>query len=197
MEIQRKQLPVRLLTEEGFNPYGRVISLPEQEVGKTRAEMSPSRGRTPHSDSWILSSLDFDGRQGYMAWVRYFRRKLEFHTLERHVQETEVLIPMGGSPCIVAASARTEPLDSDVGPDPESVEAFFLDGSKGIAFDRGVWHRHVYPLGDYTDLAVVLAHHKDAPDSMKVDFLETHSLIFDLVLTGLQHSPDIIGEVVT
>ena len=207
MRPKRKEVIVERLTQKAFQPFGAVIEFPERERGKKRADMTPDCVRIPHADLWSVFDLDFNGRQAYTGWVRYYRRKLEFHTLESHLEETEVLIPYGGAPSIFAVAPPTEIGEEHPAPSPDMVRAFLLDGTQGVAFHRAVWHRHVYPLGEWTDLIVILPEghgrlrpseaHRGKAEQHHVDFLETHGLILDLVLRGWDHSPDIIGEVVT
>lgn len=204
MAIRRIEVAVERLTEEAFQPFGAVLALPEREVGKKRTDMEPDGARIPHVDLWSLCDLDFNGRNSYIGWIRYYRRKFEFHTLESHLEETEVLIPYGGAASIFAVAP--DPSDKDGLPDPDSVRSYLLDGTQGISFNRAVWHRHVYPLGDWTDLIGVLpdGHGREPRDpklgkteNRNVDFLETHGVMLDLVVRGWDHSPDIMGEVVT
>ena len=207
MEPKRKEVVVERLTEEAFRPFGSVIAFPERDLGKPRLEMNPDLTRIPHADAWSIFDLDFDGRAGYIGWVRYYRRRFEFHTLESHVDETEVLIPYAGSASIFAVAPCTDPADSNAVPEPDSVRSFLLDGTAGVAFHRAVWHRHVYPLGEWTDLIAILPQghmktipseaHKGKPETRRMDFLKTHGVMLDLVIRGWDHSPDIIGEVLT
>lgn len=207
MKTRNLEVVVERLTEEAFQPFGVVIGFPEKEMGKPRVEMQPDCVRIPHADLWSLYDLDFNRRPPYVGWVRYYRRKLEFHTLESHLEETEVLIPYAGAPSIFAVAPRTDPADNEAVPDPESIRAFLLDGTKGVVFHRAVWHRHVYPLGEWTDLIAILpdgGHGKTPVDPMlgktenrKVDLSESHGVMLNLVVRGWDHSPDIIGEVVT
>lgn len=207
ISMNRIEVRVERLTEEAFSPFGTVVGFPEWEKGKDRVDMQPDCVRIPHADLWSLCDLDFNGRRPYVGWVRYYRRKLEFHTLESHLEETELLIPYAGAPSIFAVAPATPEGDDTAVPDPASVRAFLLDGTKGICFHRAVWHRHVYPLGEWTDLIAVLpegGHGKEPSDprlgktkNRKLDLLDNQGVIFDLVLREWDHSPDIIGEVVT
>ena len=104
--------------------------------------------------------------------------------------------------------ASATPLDDlETAPEPKEIRAFLLDGSKGIAFHRGVWHRHVYPLGDFTDLIAILpdgrGHARPSavparvPVTRPVDYLQAHGIMMNLVIRGWEHHPGIIGEVLT
>jgi ureidoglycolate lyase len=204
---KRKEVAIEMLSEEAFRPFGGVIALPENEEGKRRVDMQPNCTRIPHADLWSIFDLDFNGRSAHIGWVRYYRRKLEFHTMESHLEETEGLIPYGGAPSLIACAPRTNPSDKEAVPDPDSVRAFLLDGTKGIVFHRAVWHRHVYPLGEWTDLIAILSEghgkireseaHRGNSETILVDFHKTHGVTLDLVIKGLDHSNDVIGEVVT
>ncbi len=207
MRVGVREVVVERLTEEAFRPFGGVIALPEREWGKPRLDMEPDRVRIPHADLWSLFDLDFSGRPPYVGWVRYYRREFRFHTLESHLDQTEVLIPYGGAPSVFAVAPATPLDDPDTIPDPESVRAFLLDGTKGIAFHRGVWHRHVYPLGDWTDLIAILPSdyarsgadeaHRGKTATRHLDFEKSHGVTLALVIRGWDASPDILGEVTT
>jgi len=139
-----RELKVKLLKKEYFEPYGTLIELPEKEPTISDNAL----------DYWGgLADIDIEKPQ--VSFLRVKRRDFLLDRIERHTKITEVFIPLEGisvfpigPPKDVEDPKAEVPLDE--------LEAFLLDGSKGIVFKKGVWHWVPYPITETATFAVIL-----------------------------------------
>ena len=116
------------LTHDAFAPYGQIIG----------AQLEPTDWKRPRLDVWKMP-FSIDGTTELRV-MRYHYQQLEFQMLERHMSVTESRIPMGGVRAIMVVAGAT-PLDEPNSfPPPDSVRAFYLDGTQGLMLWRGTWH---------------------------------------------------------
>lgn len=139
------ELKVKPLRKEDFEPFGTLIEAPEAEADISDASL----------DYWGgLADLDIEKPQ--VSFLRVKRRDFLLDRIERHVKITEVFIPLEG----VSIFPVAPPRDVD-NPEAEvplnEIEAFLLDGSKGIVFKKGAWHWPPFPLTETATFAVILS----------------------------------------
>ncbi|MGR3513840.1 MAG: ureidoglycolate lyase [Paracoccaceae bacterium] len=119
-----EQISVEPLSKEAFLPYGQLLaagSLPDFE------RPGLQNWRVPfHSDAPLRLQV-----------MRYSKQTKELSMFERHHYVTEARSPVGNAAAILVVAGDPE---IDEPPRPETVRAFFLDGSVGVMFHKGVWH---------------------------------------------------------
>jgi ureidoglycolate lyase len=137
-------------TAESLAGYGWLIGEPaglERDkidfYGKQVRVSQPARFRG--NDDLCLNLVTFQPRPLTVKWM-------EFHT-----KHTQTFIPLSGKPfymvlgkptCRRADGSWDE--SASTLPDPESVRAFYFDGSGGVVMEVGVWHEVPFPLDGET-----------------------------------------------
>lgn len=119
-----ENVEVEPLSEEAFAPFGYLLT----------AGTLPDFQR-PGLQNWRLPfHSDAPPR---LQVMRYAAQPKRLSLFERHLCVTEARCPLGAAAAVlVVAGDPTQ----DVVPTVGSVRAFYLDGSLGIMFRKGVWH---------------------------------------------------------
>lgn len=139
-----RELRVKPLTRKNFEPFGILIEAPE--IKPTISDVS--------LDYWgNLADLDIERPQ--VSFLKVKRRDFILDRIERHVRITEVFIPLEGISVFPVAPPRDVNNPKSEVPLDE-IEAFLLDGSKGIVFKKGTWHWPPFPLTETATFAVIL-----------------------------------------
>jgi ureidoglycolate hydrolase len=137
-------LPVRDLTPEAFQPYGRTIDL-------------PSRGEDASGPGWRwwaeTASLPTDGRSFGVGYLELSGSPMRFDWAERHMRSVEVVVPLGGD-CLLYVGPAERPEEPSAIPGRERFEVFRLRPGTGVAMNAGVWHGA--PLSEAPSKAMVL-----------------------------------------
>lgn len=138
MSEQLRKIKVKSLDNRYFEPYGTLIEVPARVPDISDNSL----------DYWGgLADISIERPQVSFLVVK--KRDFLLDRIERHVRITEVFIPMEGVSVFPIAPPRDEvPLNE--------VEAFILDGSKGIVFKKGVWHWVPFPVTERATFAVIL-----------------------------------------
>lgn len=140
-----RKILCRSLTAENFSPFGQVI-----DANGVEPETINDGTSRRYSE---LAALDFNVDAArpkislYVANARCF--PLRIAKLERHLQSTQVFIPLGMQRFTLVVA-----LGGD-SPDPESVTAFLTSPGQGISLHRGTWHHGLIALGDGDRFAVI------------------------------------------
>jgi ureidoglycolate lyase len=137
-----ERLRIQILTREAYGPFGWVLgAAPDTE--------NPTHFDSERTTFW--HEHDFDVGEGgvvQFVWVRYKRRDFTILHLESHRLTEQTIVPVTGQPIIhVVCPPPDDPMAPDIVPDLGRMEAFLLDGSKGVCMKPGCWHAH-FPLGD-------------------------------------------------
>jgi ureidoglycolate lyase len=120
--LERRTLRIEPFTEASFAPFGIVIG--------PRATPPEFTGET--AQSWLL---DFEAQGGaQLMYSRFHHRTMRFSVVERHFGVTQGFVPLNGTPLVMVVAP---PGDS---PDPGSLRAFLLDGTRGLLMHEGTWH---------------------------------------------------------
>ncbi|MCL5076209.1 MAG: ureidoglycolate lyase [Chloroflexi bacterium] len=171
MEVKRIQ--ARPLTEEAFGPFGEVIGPP----------LRPPDIESPVNKYWDhVVRLEMLNKATQIGFLTVHFRELRFHQMERHLQASQAFIPLRGQPSIIALAPAGDISDLEVGPNPEEVTAFLLDGSVGINLARGTWHHLIFPLAPSADFVMILREHTMYDDMHMVNLLERWNISFEIVL---------------
>jgi ureidoglycolate lyase len=177
------EVNIEPLTDDAFAPFGQIIS------AKDRA---PDFHTASGTRGW---AVDFQSGMPLLMLLHTPYRGLSFTKLERHFNVTQTFLPMGGSPAVVAV-APADSGDGARGPAPSDVRAFLLDGTKGYALGRRVWHSlDRYALYPPSTQWVIITDHETQQDltaayagrgamrlTQEVDFAERFGVTFALVL---------------
>lgn len=119
-----KDIAVEPLTAEAFAPYGWLLTAGDKPDFETPGLKN---WRLPfHSDMPLRLQV-----------MRYSVQEKQLSLFERHTQVTEARSPIGDAAAILVVAGDPS---RDVTPDAGSVRAFYLDGTTGIIFRKGVWH---------------------------------------------------------
>lgn len=119
---------VETLSAEAFTPYGWLLAPPF-------AGSQPPDFQRPGLQNWqIPYHSDAPLR---LKIMRYSKQQRQLSVFERHPYVTEARSPIGDAAAILVVAGTTV---RDTPPDAGSVRAFYLDGSTGIMFRKGVWH---------------------------------------------------------
>ena len=133
----KKDIEVEPLTQEAFAPYGWLLIAGDAPDFNRPGLMN---WRLPfHSDAALRLQV-----------MRYSQQQRQLSLFERHTQVTEARTPIGNAAAILVVAGDPA---QDAPPDAGPVRAFYLDGSQGIMFRKGVWHGlDCYPAHqDYVD----------------------------------------------
>lgn len=143
--MSARGIKVKPLTRENFEPYGTLIEAPEVKPTISDAAL----------DYWGgLADLDIESPQ--VSFLKVKRREFSLDRIERHIRITEVFIPLEGVSIFpVAPPKDVENPRAEV--PLNEIEAFLLDGSKGIVFKKGAWHWPPFPLTETATFAVILS----------------------------------------
>ena len=100
------------ITAENFAPYGRLVTV--------------ERGGLSLREGHFTARL--------MTVERVPQR---LNRINRHLDHTQLFIPLGGAPFAVFVAPPDEPVD---GFDPSNIAAFTTDGQTAVIFHVGTWH---------------------------------------------------------
>jgi ureidoglycolate hydrolase len=128
-------IPISELTDEAFEPFGRIIRAP--------AATEPDR-TGPGWQAWYgYATLDCPDPLAFGSVVTE-ARDVVIDVMERHVHTFELLYPHDHP--LIQPLAPPGALDDDAAqPDPDSVTAFVLRPGDAIAMHPGTWHSPAFP----------------------------------------------------
>lgn len=102
------------------------------------------------NDDVCLNLVSFAPRDMAVRWMEY------------HVKHTQTFVPLGGKPFVMVLGKPTafdengNPVETaDALPDPDSVKAFYFDGSGGIVMKVGTWHEVPFPTKGETHFVCI------------------------------------------
>lgn len=175
------RLPLLNLTAESFRPYGHIIS-----GGPGMPDFS-----RPGLDNWRLPFSS--GAPLRLQLMRYHRQQIRFSKLERHLYVTEARCPIGSVATVLIVGGDTDNKDVNTLPTPQSVRAFYMDGTQGVMFHQGIWHGlDCYPVNSsHADFLFLSdAETEDEIESLEygvsgqrtqvIDFAESDKFSFEL-----------------
>lgn len=170
--MQHITLKVKNLNQKYFSQYGKILG-PQDGVPSSSNELF---------DIWVGVD-EIISRVGVpkLSWFNV-KPKRDFicKKIERHLESSETIIPMHGqSIMIVGLSKNSNPEEQlDLG----TINAFYLDGTRGINFKPGVWHWIPYPLSDEASFILVRGDEINKKDCEIIDLKEKMNLELNIVL---------------
>jgi len=171
--MKKLEIKVENLSDKSFEPYGAVI------------EPKASKPTFSNSDLnlWFgIDDIKLNSGVAQICWLEVkSRRPFVCDKLECHMNCSETIIPMSGQSIIVVGLFKGKP-GYDSLPDINSIEAFFIDGTKGVNLKPGVWHWLPYPLSGKAHFALVLKKGTPEEDLRIVDLNKELSMSIKLVL---------------
>ncbi len=133
------EITVEELTPEVFEPYGRVLVLPE------RAATKKGKGWTCWSP---IETISVDSPLG-IGIVELEKIDLLITEMERHVSREELLWPVDQA--IIQPMALPVQLDEPrAKPMLETVRAFMVRPGQAIIMKKGAWHSAALAVSDHT-----------------------------------------------
>lgn len=140
-----RNLTVEPVTRETFAAYGVLVGVNEDVHSRT-GEFYGDR-----VELWAPGGFVSD-EQTVLSVARVHPRPPEVVWMERHFKHTQTFIPLHGSAFIAVLGAPTDTPH----PDPETVRAFYFDGSCGAQLHIGTWHEFPFAAGTRAELVVIL-----------------------------------------
>jgi len=122
------EIALERLTSEAFAPFGQVIHPP--------AGAPDFAG--PHIASWRMD-FSADGAIELMV-TRYRHLPFALTLMERHFTVTQGFVALGGASSVMVVAGPTAIDGRSPTPEPDSLRAFYVDGSSGVMLWRGAWH---------------------------------------------------------
>ena len=122
------ELPLGPLSDQSFEPYGRILG-----PGGRAADFEAS-----HLSNWRVD-FEADG-PAEILFIRYKYQAPVFQTLERHFHVSQGFVPLNGAAAIMVVAKPTDPGDAEAIPAPTEIRAFLMDGSTVVILHRGTWH---------------------------------------------------------
>ncbi|WP_321885029.1 ureidoglycolate lyase [Paraburkholderia bannensis] len=137
-------LPLEALTREAFAPFGDVIEL-------DGARHFPINGGTTERFH-DLASIDVC-EAGGRPLVNVFRAQprawpVAVAMMERHPHGSQAFVPLGHTRYAVVVAPAGEF-------DPAGLRAFWVDGTQGVNYAKGVWHHPLLAFDRVSDFLVI------------------------------------------
>ena len=152
MQCLVERIRVQRLTRKAYEPFGWVLGSPP---GRQHPDYVEGRIST----FWGEHIFDV-GKGGAVqfVWLDYRWRGFEIQELESHRLTEQALAPVTLRPMVhVVCPPPQDPSAPDIVPDLSQMEAFLLDGTKGVCMKRGCWHTPL-PLGDNIPYLMITRH---------------------------------------
>ncbi|PZQ20810.1 MAG: ureidoglycolate hydrolase [Sphingopyxis macrogoltabida] len=140
-----RPLKVEPATRENFAPYGTLIGVDPAANSRT-GEFYGDK-----VELWAPGGFVSDD-QTRLSVARIHARPPQVIWMERHFKHTQTFLPLGGSSFVAVLGAPTETNQ----PDPDSVRAFFFDGTAGAQLHLGTWHEFPFPEKDMAEVVIII-----------------------------------------
>lgn len=160
MENLKAQRPNRRLkpivaTPESLAGYGYVIG----EPGGLRRDKIDFYGK----DVRVSHPANFHGNADLcLNLVSFTERSLIVKWMEYHSKHTQTFIPLAGKPFYMVLGKPTcrkadGSWDATAAqhPDPDTIQAFYFDGSAGLVMEVGTWHEVPFPTAGDTHFVCI------------------------------------------
>jgi ureidoglycolate hydrolase len=145
------------LTPEGFEPFGNILDADRSEIVCTDGALT---ARITHAPLRDLSAE-------------------QPHFLNRHMEETQIFVPLGGKDGLFFVGPPSETPDSF---DPATVALFHFPGTCAIRMHVGTWHVAPFAVTEPIDYINIQGDQvRNYTDGY--DFKEHHDLVFQFDLS--------------
>jgi ureidoglycolate hydrolase len=148
-----------------FKPYG-------QHIGSLVRDPDADNGELKFWNR--LAVMDHEGHTSVSIVQTYGKNGLEEHTLERHANTSEVLVPTEDIIVVAALSSPEDPLK----PDLDSVKAFFVEKGSAVRFKKGVFHHAPLTKAAVANTFVLFYEHTPDEDMLAYELDEKYGLYF-------------------
>jgi ureidoglycolate hydrolase len=133
ISLRQHMLDVRELTEEGFAPYGQVISA--LRTGGQGSESREDPETSPREAQLVL------GNGEPRLWIMHLPHVgLGFSRIARHRRVTQCLGSLGGKEWLIGVAPPGDLADDDACPRVEDIVAFRVPGDRIIKLHIATWH---------------------------------------------------------
>ncbi|MEI7616178.1 MAG: ureidoglycolate lyase [Actinomycetota bacterium] len=172
-DIKVVEIKVERLTAEFIAPYGEIMG----HIGVKPAIDNEDMSFTPG-----LSYTGLTKKDGMFSLLHIKRpRPFICENLERHLNCTEALVPIGGQSINVVALSKDmndpkSPIDID------SARAFIMDGTLAVNFKAGAWHWIPYAFSDSASFVVVFERDTHVEDLEIVDLKKDYNVSLKFIL---------------
>jgi len=153
-------IPIETLTPEAFEPFGRVIRLPD------RSADAEGPGWTRWAETALLPS---DGRSFGVGYLDLRLDRPRFDWAERHLRTVEVILPLSGD-CLAYVGPPEYLDEPERIPAQERFRVFRIAAGQGIAMDPGVWHGAPLATDEPLTAAVLILEGTGSQDTTIVRF---------------------------
>ncbi|MFW0783569.1 ureidoglycolate lyase [Gordonia sp. CPCC 206044] len=122
--VSTRQIPIRVLTEETFEPFGAVLpAVPDGDAPRPGERLLDLSRGTPRF--YVMSLHD---------------RPARFTSVTRHRRVTQTLAGVGGADWLLAVAPPGDVDDPDTRPMIDDVAVFRVPGDVAVLLHRGTWH---------------------------------------------------------
>ncbi len=171
--MKKIEVKVKSLSHKAFAPYGTIIGPRDSKPTFSNSELNLWFG---------IDEIKLSNGIGQICWLEVkSKRPFICDKLECHMNCSETIIPMLGQSILVVGLPGSGPDSSDL-PDIKSIEAFFVDGTRGVNLKPGVWHWLPYPVSEKAYFALILKEGTPEEDLQVVDLNKEFGLSIKLVL---------------
>jgi len=177
-KIKEVVLPVQLLTEKAFRPFGVIIDQPIRIKPAFSSEFM---------EYWNVTQFDTNAPMA-IIYMNLLARPLVLDSLERHTKTQELLMPIKG--ISVLPVALTNKTDEHAIPSYDRIAAFLLSPQKAILLNKGVWHWAPYPLSESSSFIVIVRSETIEKDLDIKSLKESFEVCFKLSLKEFSHRLD-------
>ena len=170
--MQHITVKVKNLNQKYFSQYGKVLG-PQDGIPSSSNELF---------DIWVGID-EIISRVGVplLSWFNV-KPKRDFicNKIERHLESSETIIPMHGQSIMIVGLSKNSNPEEQL--DLNTINAFYLDGTRGINLKPGVWHWIPYPLSDEASFILVRGDETNKKDCEIIDLKEKMNLELNIVL---------------
>jgi len=170
--MQHITVKVKNLNQKYFSQYGKVLG-PQDSIPSSSNELF---------DIWVGID-EIMSRVGVplLSWFNV-KPKRDFicNKIERHLESSETIIPMHGQSIMIVGLSKNSNPEEQL--DLNTINAFYLDGTRGINLKPGVWHWIPYPLSDEANFILVRGDETNKKDCEIIDLKEKMNLELLIVL---------------
>ncbi|MDF2614413.1 MAG: Ureidoglycolate hydrolase [Clostridia bacterium] len=155
-----KNLQVKKLTQDNFKEYGVILSTDyfEQNGGDSNF-------------GWWENLAVFEGIDRVSVNIlRAKTRELIVEKLEYHNDTEEAVIPLGGKDQIIVVAKKGVLIEDEI-------EAFYLEGTKGVVLNKGVRHFIPYPVEGDVDNLIIFKDQTGANDLILEELQDKYKLV--------------------
>ncbi|HSR34166.1 MAG TPA: ureidoglycolate lyase [Anaerolineae bacterium] len=139
----------KALTRETFEPFGQLITVPQDISVEPGAVHGWSR----------VATAQFAG-EVEVGWLKLLRRPVEITQMEHHLGTPEMIIPLDVPLLVPVAPGDGSP---DSVPDPEQIEGFVVKPGQALVMDKSGWHWLPFPTeGESGSCLIIFV--KDTPE---------------------------------